>query len=344
MNPRQHIVAIVIGSLLLVMFLVMGFFLYRKVIEYRQSSIALGRGLALQKQLYGRQPFPSPENIEREHANLDRIREEFRNLLELLSDSQVEPVDQKPAAFSTQFWKVREELLAQARDRRIGVPSEFAFGFQRHMAGDLTPYPDVPRLTQQLIIVQELCKVLYEAKIDELKAVIREEFEGDTVAGTETGVAPVTPVPSGRRGARSAPPTAVVAENPVVKETGVIPEGELFGKMHFVFRFSARESVVFDILNKLARHPLLIVVSRVDLVSEEPAVSHLAGPPAAPEAATPSPAEGGEGSLMPPPARMPAPDPTDRDQRIRYGRESKMAVTLEVDVYRFRKEDNGKRS
>jgi hypothetical protein len=340
MNPRQHIVAIIIGSVLLVMFLVMGFFLYRKVIEYRQASSTLGSGLARQKQLYAREPFPSPENIERENSNLDRIREEFRKLLVLLSDSQAEPVDQKPAAFSTQFWKVREELLAQAHDRKIGVPPEFAFGFQRHMAGDLTPYPDVPRLTQQLIIVQEMCKVLYDAKIDELKAVIREEFEGDIVAGTETGVTPV--VPSGRRGAKSAPAT-VVAENPVVKETGLIPEGELFGKMHFVFRFSARESVVFDILNKLARHPMLVVVTRVDLAAEDSAVSRQAAA-AAPAEASPAPAEIAGAPFPPAPARPPAAEVLDRDQRIRFGRESKLTVTLEVDVYRFRKEDNGKRS
>jgi hypothetical protein len=337
MNPRQHIVAIVIGSVLLVMFLVMGFFLYRKVAEYRQTSASLGRGLDRQKQLFGREPFPSPENIERENANLARIQEEFNKLLDLLSASQVEPVDQKPAAFSTQFWKVRDELLAQARDRKIAVPAEFAFGFQRHMGGDLAPYLDVPRLTQQLIIVQELCKVLYEAKIDELKAVIREEFEGEIVVGTEAGESPV--VPSGRRGARSSTPAPTIAENPVVKETGLIPEGELFGKMHFVFRFSARESVVFDILNKLARHPLLIVVTRVDLVGDEAGGARPAVP-AGPVEAIPASAESAGQSVTPPPS---SPDLMDRDQRIRYGRESKLSVVLEMDVYRFRKEDNGKR-
>lgn len=336
MNPRQHIVAIVIGSVLLAMFLVMGFFLYRKVMEYRQTSASLERGLNRQKQLYSREPFPAPENIERENANLQRIREEFKKLLDVLSEAQVDPVDQKPAAFSTQFWKVREDLLSQARDRKITVPKEFAFGFQRHMGGDLAPYPDVPRLTQQLMIVQELCQVLYDAKIDELKAVLRDEFEGDIVAGAESPSAPVA-APSGRRGGRGASaPVAPVAENPVVKDTGLIPEGELFGKMHFTLRFSARESVVFDILNKFARHPMLLVVTRVDLVAEDSAGSHPAAQaPSAESAPVPD-----EAAAMP----APAVDPMDRDQRIRYGRESRLTVTLEVDVYRFRKDDNGKRS
>ena len=341
MNPRRHIMAIIIGSVLLVMFLVMGFFLYRKLMEYRQASVALGGGLARQQQLYGREPFPSPDNIEREQSNLARIREEFKKLLDLLSNAQVEPVDQKPAAFSTQFWEVRKDLLSQARDRKIKVPPEFAFGFQRHMGGDLTPYPDVPRLTQQLMIVQELCKVLYESKIDELKTVLREEFEGDVVAGAEQGVAPV--VTSGRRGARAVTATSTVADNPVVKETGLIPEGALFGKMHFAFRFSARESVVFDILNQLARHPMLIVVTRVELVAEDQASVPVAALAVAAEALPPA-EKPGEATGEAPPAKVLAPEVLDRDQRIRYGRESQLAVTLELDVYRFRKEDNGKRS
>jgi len=341
MNPRQHIVALIIGGVLLVMFLVMGFFLYRKMMEYRQASSTLGGALARQQQLFDRQPFPSPENIEREEENRAQIEQEFQKLLALLSEAQIEPVDQKPAAFSTQFWEVRRELLAQALERKIAVPPEFAFGFQRHMGGDLAPHPDVPRLTQQLMIVESLCKVLYAAKIDELKSVIREEFEGSAGAAVETAEAP--PERTGRRGARSAAPTPALADNPVVKEAGLIPEGQLFGKMHFAFRFTARESVVFTILNHLAQHPMLVGVTRVDLASDDPAGSRAPAAVATVEVPPPGQEEG-DGGVTNAPIPIPAADPMDRDQRIRYGREPRLMVTLEVDVYRFRKDDNGKRS
>lgn len=340
MNPRRHILAMVVGGLLLLLFLGVGYLLFLKIKDYRAADSQLQGTLNQQQELYNRSPFPSPDNIAREQANQAVYKEEFAKLLKLLSEAQMEPVEQKPAAFNDQFWKILKELKAEAKSKNVELPEEFAFGFQRHMAGNLPPHPDVPRLTQQLLIMQSLCHLLFESKITELKSVIREEFEG---GATESLAASSTT--ASRRG-RSGSASTAVSENPFVKDTGIIQENALYGKMHFGFSFSARESVVRDLLNQIAKHPMVIVVTHLEITaSDVPALKTPQGSSASAGSVPEKPETTGVADESQGKSKEAAAAGTpDRDQRILCGRENAISVILELDVYRFRKSEGNTRS
>ena len=166
------------------------------------------------------------------------------------------------------------------------------------------PSPDhVPRLMEQLIIVQNLWQVLCQEGISAVSRIQRDEFEGGLV---------------GRAGA------ALAAR---IKDAGLIGEDELFARFHFVFEFSAREQALISVLNRLASHKLFIVVTNMDIIKSGPDIREPA--PVVADEEAPQPAEGGE--VAAPPVL----------QRTVCGRtvEEPMRVTLEIDVYRFREKE-----
>ena len=316
MHKHKRTILIAVGCVILIVFFTSVFMLWRKISDYKKTDSELQTVLTEQLRLLARNPFPSPENILQEQDNLELIRLEFAELSEVLRSGQVEPVQQAPAAFNAQFWKVKGDLMAQAKEKGVAIPADFAFGFLRHMTGFLPDHPDVPRLTQQLTIVQELCKVFYEARITGLHDLSREEFEG---GGTSAGGAGKI-ITLNNAGGGSA--------NPLVKEAGIIPEGGLFGKMHFVFRFSAREAVLRDVLNRLADHRMFIVVTRLELESGETTITKKQPLPGV----DPQAVDETTGAVVKDAAKS-----LTREDRIVCGsRDTPVAVTLEVDVYRFR--------
>lgn len=307
MNKHKKTILIVVGVLVLLIFLTAAVLLYLKYAEFEKTRQALNGMLAEQQRLFNRAPFPAIENITQENDNLDLIRLIFAELVGVVRFGQIEPVQQAPAAFNAQIWKVQKELLALAREKGVIVPPEFAFGFQRHMGGFPPQHPDVPRLTQQLLIISELTKLLYDSRIVALRDIYREEFEGSGAA------APVIkPLGVGQ-----------VMANPISKDAGLIAEGSLSGYMHFTLRFDARESTLPEILNRLARDRMFIVVTRLEISG---GVTSLSKPttvqPAAQPGESPSPQPG---KVLP------------RDERLVCGtHETTVLVTIDVDVYRFR--------
>jgi hypothetical protein len=231
-----------------------------------------------------------------------------------------------------QFWDTRKELLDRAKTAGVSVPEGFAFGFGRHMPGNLPATPDVPRLTQQLRLVQALCETLYQARISELRGIGREEFETG-VGGAEEGSAP-----AGRARERRRPDATAALANVPNPQAGLIPDRELFGRWHFVLHFTAKEAALRDVLNRLARGSLVIVVTRLELAGEEfkPVQGTSRVPAAAPKSAGRDAGRSAERPAASEPAAEETPQILPRDLRLACGREGPMLVKLELDVYQFR--------
>lgn len=298
--------------------LVLGF------IDFYKAESALNTSKGQLEFLYGRNPFPADHNLQTERASLETLNKELAGLCAAMSRGQPEAVEQSPAKFVSQFWETRKSLLARAGEAGTKVPETFDFGFGRHMQGELPAAKDVSRLTQQLRIVETLCGILYGARVSELQGLGREEFEEDAVSGGNTASVPA-PTRGRGRAAVASTPTALNSVNP---QAGQVPEGQLFGKWHFVIHFSAKESGALQVLNGLAKTPLFTVVTRMQLVGDnnvavrnsEAAVKDAE---ATGELATGKPAKA---------AAVAA-----RDLRIVSGRDVPVAVVLEVDVYQFAK-------
>jgi stress-induced morphogen len=300
--------------------------LYRTWNDWRRTGAQLDASQRELRRLFGMNPFPSQRNIDSEKKNLAALRTELAKLQKALREGEIKPVPQSPSAFNAQFWSVQKDLLAEAKARNVMVPDNYSFGFQRHMEGVFADHQDVPRLTQQLLMVQELCRLLYNAKITELKSIVRQEFEGGDVAAPARG--------------------AANADNPVVKDAGLIPEGRLSGQLHFTFRFTARSSALREALNQIARHRMIMAVTRCEIAGED---WHALAPRAAtPEkkektTAAPRPIAKILGRTTPAPEAAPEkPEgPLPRDQRMVCGREVLLDVILDLDVYNFRPEETG---
>jgi hypothetical protein len=255
------------------------------------------------KSLYARNPFPSAENLKAERANLRVLEQELEGLQSALAGKQVEPLGQSPAMFINQFFETQKGLIAKAGSASVTVPKNYDFSFGRHMTGNLPAPQDVPRLTQQLKIVEALCGVLYSAKISRLSGVARQEFEVDAVGAA-------APRKSSEPGLK----------NSVDPMAGVIPDGKLNGRWHFVMQFSGRESAVMNVLNGFAKCHLFVVVTRLNVEGDEKMF----------ERKDVAVAKAGEDAAVKAP-------PKAKDYRVMCGRDALLDVTLELDVYQFAK-------
>lgn len=316
MQSRRKLMIIVLAVVLSLLFLgaaallVMGFIQYFAV----ESELTDSKGAL--EQLYNRKPFPSSENLELERGNIRTIRQELADLQAAMGGGQIESVSQSPAKFVSEFWETRKGLLSRA-GTTIKVDKNFDFGFGRHMKGDLPASQDVPRLTQQLKIVETLCNILFTGGISALKGVSRQEFESDVANAVPGAAAPVVRTALARRSVE------LDLKNTVDPSAGVIPPGKFYGCWHFVFQFSCRETALMNVLNGLASNTMFTVVNRLDIKGDELLFSRKETEAAkAASSADPS---------------VPKEAVKSRDYRVVCGRDAQMNVTLELDVYQFAK-------
>ena len=340
MKLPKNIWIVVTALIAVTMVGVSGFLLVRGVLLFNESEAKLGLAKKRLQQMYDRNPFPDKSNIETEKHNAELATEWFNQLMGSLRKGQVDPVQVTPATFMSMLQSKKPELIGQANSGTKVVAEDFGFGFERYFSSSMLPEPtDVPRLTQQLAIVDKLCAVLFAQKIDELSSIQREIFEsgGDVVDTAGAGR------PS-RRGAT----TKAVAKF-VNKNAGIFGEEDLFTKFHFALEFKAKQAAVWDVLNKLAANEMFIVVTSLDvetpgsdiadIKAKTPALTddkRAASKAAAPDAA--SAAGAVEKPLIQKPEEKPPKEarivcgPVDKDK------EKPVSVKMELDVYRFRGE------
>jgi hypothetical protein len=265
--------------------------------------------------LFAQNPFPSSGNLRVERENIGIISRELMKLQQAMAAGQIEPAAQSPAKCITQFWETRNAQLARAGNT-TRVDKGFDFGFGRHMKGDLPSIQDVPRITQQLKIVEALCDILFAAKISALTGFSREEFESEVASATAPGKPGAAPLKAGNE---------VVVKNTVNAMAGLVPPGQLYGSWHFALQFTARESALVKVLNGLSRSPVFAVVTRMEVKGDEKVFDRKEA-----EAIAARSAENPEGGN----AREAS---KSRDARVVCGRDALLNVRLELDVYQFAK-------
>ena len=252
---------------------------------------------------YKLEPFPSNENVTRERENVEDLKAWYSNLMTRVSEGQLELEERSPSTFMALLGQKKRKLIAAAEDK-VELPFNFAFGFDRYFAaGAQLPSPThVPRLTQQLVIIESLCEALYAEEVLRIRAVNRQPLESL----------------ADRRGARRGGGA----------EPGEIPEDGLYARLNFGLEFEATENALIGVLNRLAAHELFVVVTRLDMAKTRPDVTHAEDMGRGERAAT-------AGVAAEPVATD---DVLSRLQRIVCGRpvESPMSISLGLDVYRFR--------
>ncbi len=316
MQSRRKLWMTILVVAIVLMTLGAGGLLVRGFMDFLRVEDQLRGKNEMLRNHYGRNPFPSSDNLRIERGNLTVLDDQLADLLQEMGRGQVQSVEQSPPKFIAQFWATRTEMLKEAKKLGIKVAPTFDFGFGRHMPGTPPAPQDVARLTQQLMIMQRLCHTLYDAGITELTAVGRQEFEVDAKAG---GAAAETPKRRARGGSDA------VALNTYVPAAGLIPDGALYGRWHFSFRLTAKEGALLAVLNQLARDPVFAVVSDLDVEGDDSIKASSA------EAA----GKADQRNAVAVPRGDGVAGPTSKDLREVCGRDIPLRVKLEVDVYQF---------
>lgn len=317
MQSRRKVLIIVVASLLALLLVGAATLMVRGFLQLHEVDASLQTASETLTSLYAQNPFPSGGNLKLERENLKSISDELIELQLAMGAGQIEPVAQSPAKCITQFWETRNSLLSRAGNA-VKIDKNFDFGFGRHMKGDLPSIQDVPRITQQLKIVEALCGILYTAKISALNGISRQEFETDSAAAVVAGKPASAPAPV-KAGAD------IVVKNVVDATAGSIQAGQLYGRWHFVLQFVARESALMKVLNGLSSSPVFIVVTRMEVKGDEKVFDRKEAEAVAAKAIEKSDGPGAKETITP------------RDARVVCGRDALMNVKLELDVYQFAK-------
>jgi len=332
MKAREYIAFYVGAAIVGVLFVLVTVFLGVEISRYCRATRIAQEARKRLNDFYARDPFPSEENVAQVTKNRDIAADVFATLHTKLKAGQITaPAGLQPVDFQNRFNEEQSALLAEATAKDVHVPERFAFGFERYAEGELPKEEHVPRLVQQLRMIDRLCRVLYEARIRELKSVTREEFEGLLQA--------VDPGRARSRGGR----LGAADQAEALKNAGLIEAGELFAKLRFGLEFVASEGSLLEILNRLGADPLFVSVVSVSVKNEKDGAEPLVQVGAAARARAESGGAGADASVFA--ARRARLGQTTlaaqkslrempHDKRVMLGTE-KLEVKLEVDVYIF---------
>ena len=311
MRSKGKMVFIVGACVTIVSVVIIGFLVFREsralgknrqTLDVRKEGLRVAQGL---------DPFPSTPNVVATSNNWVQLRKELGNLSQRMGRNQIIPdKDRTPLQWITLLAKTQKDLRKLAVTNSVVLPEDFAFGFELYDKGTPPAGANVPRLTQQLLMINELCLALYDAGIDEMKRIERTEFEAEA-AGRAM-----------RRGRRAGP-----------TQTNVF--AEVCPKEQFGIEYLAKESAFIGSLNGLAAHEIFIVVSDVEYmgnvgITEEKEEATRRRPSRVRDRdEEDDEAEEDAGPIVR--------DTRDRGERIvsGLGHESPATVTLSLDVYTF---------
>ncbi len=324
---KKSVVVIALVSVLALVFLVSGFLLFMGISQFSKEEKTLSRSVNTLRNYYARNPFPSAENVTREEANGKELLGWMEDLSAALREGQIDPIQKTPAQFLRLFSQTRDDLEGVAARTKTSLEEDFQIGFERYSAGTLPAPADVPRLAQQLVIADQICRIIFESGATSLSTLRREEFEDSAMHPSDAPEA--GRVSRRRRGGpvASASPAGERAWE-VSADAGLLNGKDLYARMRFGVSFEARQDALLRIMNALAAHEMFAVVALLDIEKTRDDVN--------------PPAKGGEKAKGLAATDVSAYPP--RSQRLMSGDmlEDPMRVTMEIDVYRFAEFTSGK--
>jgi hypothetical protein len=219
--------------------------------KYLVQKNELKQMLEAYEQLIKRQPYPDEKNLALLSSNIIEMAHQFNNL-----NDELRSGDMKSRQMSnTEFMRLLEHKLSILRStmerKGIKLPEKYAFGFEKYAGGQLPPAEEVPRLMQQLIMIEKMCLLLTEANIKELLSVSREVFE--------SGIETVSAKRGRGRGVNASQPPE---EPPTQQSRG---STSLYTNETFKVAFRCTETSLLNFINKLAITPTFIRIKTVEV-------------------------------------------------------------------------------
>jgi hypothetical protein len=351
----KQIVAVSACSVAALVFLAVGALLLRGFTTFSGALDTFRREKNALGQYYARDPFPSEANIQRELNNAALVGVWYEKLLERLMSRNIVSTEESPSLFRFHYENARKRLKDRARVNNVQVSGgpEFAYGFERYANTGELPKPEpVPRLMEQLTIIENICGVLFDNGIKHLAAVRRDDVESSAGAPaaahgglTVPAVVPGRPVARPPRPARPGTRTGKVGGAAASSAVAARSVGKLYTKLHFGFDFKAKQGALLGVLNALSSNDMFVVVTSVSMAKTVPEMVPAGLPPTGVpvDDTTRTLPPAFEGPVTPPAAPLvQAPQPWERKkaERIVSGPEHEIPVdaTVELDVYKFQRE------
>jgi hypothetical protein len=261
-----------------ILFLGAGFVLYRGIVRFHTAKADLDVAKRNLAGYYDAKVFPSNGNVKQELDNAEQLDVWFNDLMSTLEKGNVVSSERSPSKFIGVSEAVRKRLVAEGQRSGAELPTpaqSFAFGFDRYSGTGTLPKPaDVPRLMEQLAIINRLTMVMFNNRIKSISKIERDEFEDSTGPVNENASGESNRRPrrggSSSRTTRSPSSRASSASKTSVKKAGIIGDDDLFAKLHFAFEFRAKESALVGILNALSTPPMFLVVTSLSVKKDTP--------------------------------------------------------------------------
>lgn len=317
---RKYMLLVVGGSIALVLAIIVTVLLVQFSGQYGRMQSELSSNLQRLEQLHQRDPFPSPENVERVSENLEDLENYLEGMLSALSAQQPAIEDMERAAFPPEIERTVRRLRRLAAQQEVQIAETVAFGFGRYAGGNLPMQEHVRRLVNQLQTIEMLCEILFQAQINELIRVEREIFD---VERTQREIAP----DMARRRRTDTTDDVVAAPTTAVEPEGV--EG-LYTKERYTLTFFASDQALRMVLNQLVAHPVMMVVRNLELQNE----MGVGGTSVADRLAQRLRPKETREAAVPPGQEVPSRADLLHEDRIVAGLE-RVRVTMALDVYRF---------
>lgn len=259
---RQQIVMIFSGSLMAIVCVAAGWFLFSAMSAKHSSADSRNQAYEELRTIYDAKVFPNNENIARIKGDEKALADWLNTASNLVHKGDLSVDKETPPSFKQLLQKTVRSLSEHPGIvKGKVVAAGFNFGFDKYL-GESDSLPDqknVDRLTLQLRIIESVCEELYAANILTLESVARETFEEQS-EGDEKKSQENTSRRHRRRDdtATPAPNKASLAQ--AEHQSG----GSLFSQQRFSFVFKARAEAFADVLNRLAAMNLFVVVSEVE--------------------------------------------------------------------------------
>lgn len=357
MNIRKHLGLLINGGIALALAIVALFFLARHLTEYAGVTASLEASKAALEQLNTRKPFPNDANVMLAETNLVSLEKHFGHMLDSLVRDQFVPPPLEPARFPQFLQGTLRGLNDVAASNNVVTPERFAYGFDRYMRG-LPVKEDLPRLERQVHAVDEVCRALFNARIQDILSIERHVFEDEAArkaaaeAAAQSGQA-MRPEMTVAAAATGPAGSATAAEGYFEDPAG------MFVRERMIVEFNAKENAIWQALNALPRMKLFCVISDLDIqnLSPRPAVGsptdptrptgESGAPPALPPGLSAAMMGAGTVSTIPGGAMVPMPEgatgtnvvarPLRREERVTAGMHEVAKVRLQIDFFTFNK-------
>jgi hypothetical protein len=249
MKARKIIIAACTGSAFLLC--LAGFiFAYRAYDKASKVKATLGGTFRQLETIYSENPFPYPTNVVVRRSEAAWMTNWCQSLAEELRAGTSSNEDLSSSGFIQKLQNTSAELHRQAATEGGKALSDgFAFGFDRYLGvkSEMPKPENVKRLALQFAMVEAIAREILASHVNALLQIDREKFDGESAE---------TPAAGGRRRASA----AGGAPTPAVSVADA-----RYPRQHFTFTFTADEKSLAEVLGRMAKMPLFVVVTALKI-------------------------------------------------------------------------------